>query len=103
MTHEINNIDEQTLLTVIEGVHKIDIFGNVLQSATNPVDLVSELTRGEIFSSKGEARRMIQGGGVSISKQKIENAEQIPAYKLLQEKYLLIQKGKKNYYLVEVK
>lgn len=102
-TDEINQIDEQTLLSVFEGVPKIDISSNALQSATNPVDLVSELTKGEIFSSKGEARRMILGGGVSINKQKIENAEQIPAYKLLQDKYLLIQKGKKNYYLVEVK
>ena len=102
-TDEINQIEEQTLLSVFEGVPKIDISGNALQSATNPVDLVSELTKGEIFSSKGEARRMIQGGGVLINKQKIENTEQIPPYKLLQDKYLLIQKGKKNYYLVEVK
>lgn len=102
-TEEMNQIDEQTLLSVFEGVPKIDISSNALQSATNPVDLVSELTKGEIFSSKGEARRMILGGGVSINKIKIESIEHLPAYRLLQDKYLLVQKGKKNYYLIEVK
>jgi tyrosyl-tRNA synthetase len=102
-TDEINSIDEQTLLSVFEGVPKIEISKSDLESAANPIDLVSEVTKNEIFPSKGEARRMIQGGGVSINKNKIENIDQIPAYKLLQGKYLLIQKGKKNYYLVEVK
>jgi tyrosyl-tRNA synthetase len=102
-TDEINNIDEQTLLSVFEGVPKIEISKSDLESAGNPIDLVSEVTKNEIFPSKGEARRMIQGGGVSINKNKIENIEQIPAYKLLHGKYMLIQKGKKNYYLVEVK
>jgi tyrosyl-tRNA synthetase len=46
---------------------------------------------------------MIQGGGVSINKTKVENIDTIPTYQLLQDKYLLVQKGKKNYYLLEVK
>ena len=102
-TDEINNIDEQTLLSVFEGVPKIEINKNDLESVSNPIDLVSDVTKGGIFPSKGEARRMIQGGGVSINKTKIENIETIPHYRLLQDKYLLIQKGKKNYFLVEVK
>ncbi len=102
-TDEINTIDEQTLLSVFEGVPRIDISRSDLDKAGNPIDLLSELTKGEIFPSKGEARRMIQGGGVSINKTKIQNIDEIPSYQLLQDKYLLIQKGKKNYYLVEVR
>jgi tyrosyl-tRNA synthetase len=102
-TDEINTIDEQTLLSVFEGVPSIEISRNDLEATDNPIDLLSELTRGEIFPSKGEARRMIQGGGVSINKIKIQSIDSIPEYKLLQDKYLLIQKGKKNYFLVEVK
>ena len=102
-TDEINNIDEQTLLSVFEGIPMIDISKSDLEGTSNPIDLLSDLTKGEIFASKGEARRMIQGGGVSINKTKVENVDQIPAYKLLQDKYLLVQKGKKNYYLLEVR
>lgn len=102
-THEINNIDEQTLLSVFEGIPMIGISKSDLENTSNPIDLLSDITKGEIFPSKGEARRMIQGGGVSINKTKIESVDQIPAYRLLQGKYLLVQKGKKNYYLVEVK
>jgi tyrosyl-tRNA synthetase len=101
-TDEINNIDEQTLLSVFEGVPRIQIAKDDLDKTENPIDLVSELTKGEIFASKGEARRMIQGGGVSINKTKIQKIDEIPEYRLLQDKYLLVQKGKKNYYLVEV-
>jgi len=102
-TDEINNIDEQTLLSVFEGVPHIEISRSDLDKTGSPIDLVSEMTRGEIFASKGEARRMIQGGGVSINKTKIQKIDEIPSYQLLQNKYLLIQKGKKNYYLVEVR
>lgn len=102
-TEEINNIDEQTLLSVFEGIPMIEISKAELEGASNPIDLLSDVTKGGIFPSKGEARRMIQGGGVSINKTKIEKIDQIPAYKLLQDKYLLVQKGKKNYYLLEVK
>jgi tyrosyl-tRNA synthetase len=57
-----------------------------------------------VFSSKGEARRMITGGGVSINKEKITSLEaRIGAGDLINGKYLLVQKGKKNYYLLRVK
>ncbi len=102
-TDEINNIDEQTLLSVFEGVPKIDVLRNDIEGASNAIDLLSDVTKGTIFPSRGEARRMIQGGGVSINKNKIENTETLPEFHFLQDKYLLIQKGKKNYYLVEVK
>jgi tyrosyl-tRNA synthetase len=60
------------------------------------------VTRSEIFSSKGEARKMLQAGGVSINKQKVEDPNAIPDFNLLQKKYLLAQKGKKNYYLIVI-
>jgi len=66
------------------------------------IDLLSEITHGKIFSSKGEARKMIAGGGVSINKQKVEDGAKKPHYSLLQQRYLLAQKGRKNYFLIEI-
>jgi tyrosyl-tRNA synthetase len=63
---------------------------------------VDLLTQCAIFPSKGEARKMIQGGGVSVNKKKIEDINQKPAFDLLQNKYLLAQKGRRNYYLIIV-
>jgi len=102
-TEDLNSINESTLLSVFEGVPKIDISKEQLGEASDVVTLLSETTNGEIFSSKGEARRMIQGGGVSINKEKVGSIDEKPSFNLLQNKYLLIQKGKKNYYLVEVR
>ena len=62
-----------------------------------------DIIKTKIFSSKGEARRMIQGGGVSINKLKIQKPDEMAEIKMLQDKYILVQKGKKNYYLIEVK
>jgi tyrosyl-tRNA synthetase len=65
------------------------------------IDVVSLLAETKIFASKGEARKMVQGGGVSINRKKVENEKmKIEQSMLLHDKYLLIQKGKKNYYLV---
>lgn len=102
-TDEINKIDEETLLSVFEGIPKIDISKAEMESVSGPVDFLYEVTNGKIFQSKGEARRMIQGGGVSINKSKIQKVDDMPEIKLLQDKYILVQKGKKNYYLIEVK
>jgi tyrosyl-tRNA synthetase len=102
-TDEINTIDEKTLLSVFEGVPMIEIERSVLDEIRNPVDLLSEATGGAIFASKGEARRMIQGGGVSINKNKAEKIDQLPDFKLLQDRYLLVQKGRKNYFLLKIR
>ena len=65
------------------------------------VDFLTEKTN--IFPSKGEARKMIEGGGVAINKAKVENTSRnISSEDLLNNKYILTQKGKKNYYLVKV-
>jgi tyrosyl-tRNA synthetase len=67
------------------------------------IDVVSFLAEANIFPSKGEARKTIQGGGISINRKKVENAQMIIDNSLrLHEKYILIQRGKKNYYLVEL-
>jgi tyrosyl-tRNA synthetase len=68
------------------------------------VDVISFLADAGIFPSKGEARKMVQNGGVSINRKKVENMQmQVSSSELLHQKYLLVQKGKKNYYLVEVR
>ncbi|MES2849311.1 MAG: S4 domain-containing protein, partial [Bacteroidota bacterium] len=65
------------------------------------IDIVSFLADTNIFPSKGEAKKMVQGGGVSINKIKIDTIEHsVQTAGLLNGKYLLVQKGKKNYYLV---
>lgn len=102
VTEDLLGLSEETLLSVFEGVPQTSISREGLLSAGNVTDLLSELTGGIIFPSKGEARKMIQGGGVSINKIKIEDAQQKPDFQLLQNRYLLVQKGKKNYYLIIV-
>ena len=102
VTEDLVGLNEETLLAVFEGVPQAVIQRWVLESANNVTDLLSELTSGVIFPSKGEARRMIQGGGVSINKTKIEDPQQKPDFQLLQNRYLLVQKGKKNYYLITI-
>ena len=102
VTEDLVGLNEETLLAVFEGVPQAVIQRSVLESANNVTDLLSELTSGVIFPSKGEARRMIQGGGVSINKTKIEDPQQKPDFQLLQNRYLLVQKGKKNYYLITI-
>lgn len=82
----------------MEGVVKFDFAADKLQDG---IDIVSFLAETTIFPSKGEARKTVQGGGVSINRKKVEAIDmKIDATLLLHEKYLLVQKGKKNYYLV---
>lgn len=94
----LKELNEIQLLQVMEGVPSIEIGRNFFKEN---IDLISLLTDTKIFSSKGEARKMILGGGVFVNKEKVTTAEAtINAEMLLNEKYLLIQKGKKNYYLL---
>jgi tyrosyl-tRNA synthetase len=84
----------------MEGVVKIDYDGDKVKSG---IDVISFLTETNIFPSRGEAKKMIQNGGISINRKKVEDASLVIASdKLLHSKYLLVQKGKKNYYLVKV-
>lgn len=98
-TEILQSLNEEQLLQVMEGVPSIEISRETL---TEGYDLVSFLADTQIFPSKGEARKMWQAGGLSLNKSKILNEKATVALgDLLQDKYLLVQKGKKNYYLVK--
>ena len=97
---DLVDLDESTLLAVFEGVPQTTV--SKAQLDTTITNFLSEGTNGMVFPSKGEARKMIKGGGVSINKQKITDPEALVDFKLLKDKYLLAQKGKKNYYLITV-
>jgi len=85
-------------LQSLEGVERFNY-----SAAQLGVDVVSFLAESGIIASKGEARKLIQGGGISINRRKVEDAKlPVDASLLLHGKYLLVQKGKKNYYLVTV-
>lgn len=87
-------------LEAMEGVLKSDFSKDKI---TEGIDIVSFLAETNIFPSKGEARKMVQGGGVSINRKKVEGIElKIESSLLLHHKYILVQKGKKNYYLISI-
>ena len=94
-------LDEQTLLDVFSGVPQYEISKNEL-IGTSAVDLLAEKT--DCFPSKGEMRKMVKGGGVSINKEKLSVPDTIISENdLIDDKYLIAQKGKKNYYLIIAK
>ena len=87
-------------LETMEGIVKVDYAASNLSEGK---DVISFLTETNIFPSKGEARKMIQNGGVSINRKKVDGVQlTVDSSLLLHDQYLLIQKGKKNYYLVKV-
>jgi len=93
-------LSEEQLLQVMDGVPLVDFAHSAVQAG---VDYLGFLTETGIFESKGEAKKMIQGGGVSFNKVKYTGTGAEPfAPQLLLNKYLLVQKGKKNYYLVSI-
>jgi tyrosyl-tRNA synthetase len=100
-TESLKKMNEMTFLSVFEGVPVFDIRRELLSQGVNVTDLCAE--HSQVFTSKGELRRLVQGGGLSINKVKIENPDTlIGTASLLNDKYLLVQKGKKNYYLLRV-
>jgi tyrosyl-tRNA synthetase len=95
----LNKLDEATFLSVFEGVPQFKISADELSEGIKVVDLLAEKTA--VFPSKGELRRTVQGNGLSINKEKTTDADQpINSDSLIGGKYLLVQKGKKNYYLL---
>jgi len=98
-TAPVESLSEQDL-EQLEGIIKTD-FEKIKLNAG--IDVVSFLSETNIFPSKGEARKTIQGGGVSINRKKVDSiAMKVDTSLLLHEKYILVQKGKKNYYLVRM-
>lgn len=97
----LRRLDEQTLLDVFEGVPTFEVSREAIEAGVPALDLLAGLTK--VFASKGEARKMVQQGGVSINKAKLSDPNAvIGAESLLQNKYILAQRGKKNYFLIKV-
>ena len=98
----LHKIDEDTLLAVFEGVPQYEVSKDLIESGVKAVDLFAEHSK--IFASKGEMRKLVQGGGVSVNKEKLAAFDkEITSADLLNGKYLLVQRGKKNYYLIIAK
>ena len=93
-------LPEKTFLSVFEGVPQVEINKNIIEHGINVVEFLTEVT--QIFPSKGEARRTLKENGVSVNKAKIDETFVVNHTAVLNEKYILIQKGKKNYYIVKV-
>ena len=102
-THEaLLKLDEDTLLAVFEGVPHFEVSREELAAGVKAADLCTE--KAAIFASKGEMRKLVQSGGVSLNKEKLAAADAvIDSSALLDGKYLLVQRGKKNYYLLIAK
>lgn len=94
----LRKLDERTLLSVFEGVPQFSISKSDIESGISIVDFLAQST--QIFASKGEARKMVQANGVAINKSKVDLEKTMSAGDLLNGKYILAQKGKKNYYLI---
>lgn len=94
--------DEKTLMAIFEGVPQFEIDRKLFDTGIQPLTLLAELT--DIFPSKGEARKTIQANGLSLNKEKFTNIDRpITAAHLIKDKYLLLQKGKKNYFCIIAK
>ena len=97
----LRKIDEATLLAVMEGVPQFEVSRSLITEGVKLADLLTD--HAAVFPSKGEMRKMVQGGGVSVNKEKISDPY-APATEdmLLNGRYILVQRGKKNYYLIKV-
>lgn len=102
VTVDLQQFTIDTLESVLEGIPTVSITKEAFQNCKNVTELLSENSDSKIFDSKGEARKMIIAGGVSINKQKLENPNASIDFELLHNKYLLVQKGKKNYFLISI-
>ena len=98
----LKRLDEDTLLSVFEGVPQFEVARTDLEAGIPIVDLMAEKT--SMVSSKGEARRALKGNAISINKEKVQDQELVvtPEY-LIDGKFILLQSGKKNYFLITVK
>ncbi len=91
-------LTEETLLAVFEGVPQCEVAGSEIAKSLNIVDFLTDFT--QIFPSKGEARRMLKEGGVLVNKTKVDESFRVGQGSLLSNRYILAQKGKKNYFLI---
>lgn len=95
---DFSKLNEETFLDIFDGLPQFSLAKSELENSINVIDLLAEKTK--VFPSKSEARKMIQGGGISINRVKVESPDLlIGPNNLINTKYIIIQKGKKNYYL----
>ena len=98
----LKKLDEETLLSVFEGVPQFEVSKSEIEAGIAAADLLTD--KAKVFASKGEMRKMVQGGGVAINKEKLASYDAvINADSLLNGKYILAQRGKKNYFLIVAK
>ena len=97
---QLRRLDNDTLMSVFEGVPQHELSAAALEGGLDIVDALAEVTT--IFPSKGEARKMVQGNGVAINKTKVTVDKQLTSEDVVAGNLILVQKGKKNYYLVRV-
>ena len=98
----LHRLDEQTFLAVFEGVPQFEVSRDLISGGVKAVDLLAE--HAKVFASKGEMRKLVQGGGVSVNKEKLAAFDkELNADDLLNGKYILVQRGKKNYFLIVAK
>ncbi|MCU0361791.1 MAG: tyrosine--tRNA ligase [Bacteroidales bacterium] len=98
-TEMLRKMPESTFLSVFEGVPVFEVPGQVLSRGVSLADLCT--VHSQVFASKGEMRRLVQGGGVSLNKDRVENPDlTVDSSFLLNGRYLLLQKGRKNYFLI---
>lgn len=99
---ELRSLDERTLLAVFDGVPTYEVSKDVFNTHTNLLTLLTETT--PIFPSKGEARRSAQGGAISLNKIRVDDLDYTPTLaEAIDQRYFVVQKGKKNYYLLVVR
>ena len=98
----LHRLDEATLLDVFDGVPQFEVDRADIEAGIRLADLLTD--KAAVFPSKGEMRKLVQGGGVSVNKEKVTDPQAVAsADMLLADRYILVQKGKKNYYLLIVK
>lgn len=98
---DLAKLSEELFLDIFDGVPQFDLSKKDLEAGVPIIDLLAEKT--QVFPSKGEARKMIQGGGVLVNKAKVEDAQMtVNLSNSINKKYILIQKGKKNYFLCKL-
>ena len=96
---QLKNIEERDLLDIFEGVPQFEVSMSSIEDGAQIIDLLAQ--QSQVFASNGEARRMLKSNAVSLNKLKVGEDKLVTTEDLLNEKYVLIQKGKKNYFLLK--
>ncbi|MDE6146188.1 MAG: tyrosine--tRNA ligase, partial [Muribaculaceae bacterium] len=101
-TQQLRELPEELFLDIMDGVPQFEVSREVIDNGTRLADLLTAPIAA-VFPSKGEYRKMVQGGGLSINKEKITDVDAVAsADMLLNGKYILVQRGKKNMFLIKV-